>query len=184
MKTCTRCGKTKPVEDFRVDVTNRREVTPKIYRKRVCKICEVELRLEKKNANQYLNAFRQRRRSHASSTGHGVATLKAMGWDEMQRSREMQAQFENGFCPACIDDDGTVHFFRDMSEGLAELTIDIIDPGSPPVWPGNVQWLCMTCNRRKQKRSSLEDGLERVMVRQWISDQHERGEQQLALFDL
>lgn len=183
MKTCPRCGKTKPVEEFRVDVTNRHELMPKIYRKKFCKVCEVEVRLEKKHANRYLSAFRQRRQSHARSTGFGVAQLKTMGWDEIQRSREMQAQYENGFCPGCIDDDGTVHFYREMTQGLAELTIDIIDPAAPPVWPGNVQWLCMTCNRRKQRRSGLEDGLERVLVRQWIADEHtDPGPTQLGLF--
>lgn len=171
MKTCKRCGKTKPLDEFRIDVTNRRELTPKIYRKTLCKVCEVEVRLERKHENRYLDAFKQRRRSHARTTGCGVSQLKAMGWDDTRRPREMQAQYENGFCPGCIEDDGTVHYYRDMTQGLAELTIDIIDPEQPPVWPGNVQWLCMTCNRRKQRRSGLEDGLERVMVRQWVADE-------------
>lgn len=183
MKTCARCRKTKPLDEFRVHSTFGRELTPKIYRKKICKICEVEVRLEKKQENRCLDAFRQRRRAHARSTGYSVAQLKAMGWDELQRSREMQAQYDNGFCPGCIDDDGTVHFYRDMTQGLAELTIDIIDPAAPPVWPGNVQWLCMTCNRRKQRKSGLEHGLERAMVRQWIAEEHtDPGPTQLGLF--
>lgn len=182
MKRCSRCGKVKPLDEFPINVTRRSELTPTIYRKRACKVCEVERRLAKKQANRFADAFDNRRRRHASSTGYTVAQLKAMGWDD-RRPREMEAQFRHGFCPTCIDDDGTVHYFRDMTQGLAELTIDIVDPSKPPVWPGNVQWLCMTCNRAKQKRSGLETGLERVMVRQWEAD--ERGEPvQLNIFDV
>lgn len=179
---CKRCGKDKAPDEFEISVTRRVELVPKIYRKRTCKICLVELRLEAKQSNPCLTAFKQRRQSHAERLGIKATELRKMGWDEVQRSREMEAQFAHGFCPSCVDDDGTVHFFRDMTNGLSELTIDIIDPKQLPVWPGNVQWLCLTCNRRKQRRSGMEDGLERVMVRQWIADEPPDAHGQQALF--
>lgn len=89
---CKRCGKDKAPDDFRINVTRRRELTPTIIRRTICKICEVDIR------------------------------------------------------------------------------------------PGNVQWLCLTCNRRKQRRSGMEDGLERVMVRQWIADEPPDAHGQQALF--
>jgi hypothetical protein len=64
----------------------------------------------------------------------------------------MEAMFEFGFCPLCIEVvDGVVevHFFREMENGLSDLTIDVINPKLPPVWPGNVQWVDDICNKRK-----------------------------------
>jgi hypothetical protein len=91
-----------------------------------------------------------------------VDDLVALGWDLERRSIEMQATFENGFCPNCIELDSSglpvVHFFRDMTHGLADLTIDRTRPNEPPIWPGNVQWLDKTCNRRKGKKDPILHG--------------------------
>lgn len=154
-KQCKQCGFVKPVEEFRIQ-RSRHELMP--IRNARCKVCEVTNRDKRKKADPYRPAFLQRRQHHASRYRMTVAELDAMGWDLERRCIEMRAQFENGFCPACIESDGTVHYFRNMTNGLAELTIDRIDTSQPPVWPGNVQWLCMTCNRRKQNSSPILHG--------------------------
>jgi 5-methylcytosine-specific restriction endonuclease McrA len=162
-KTCRQCGFTKPVDEFHIKSPGRlrSDVTPKVYRAAICQVCIVGNRCAQKERDPYRPAFAQRRRAHASRYGCSVKDLERMGWDTDRRAIEMQAQFENGFCPNCVEtSDGTVkvHFFRDMSRGLAELTIDRINPDLPPVWPGNVQWLCATCNKRKQDRDPILHG--------------------------
>src|SRR5205807_2476454 len=102
--------------------------TPTVYRATICQVCEVGNRLESKERNKFEHSFRQRRRLHASRWGFTVEQLEAWGWDLERRSIEMQAAFENGYCPNCVELDGsgrvTVHFFRDMTHGLSDLTID------------------------------------------------------------
>jgi len=99
-----------------------------------------------------------------------------MGWDEDRRAIEMQAMFEFGFCPMCIEvqPDGTVkvHYFRDMTHGLADLTIDRINPAAPPIWPGNIQWIDKTCNARKHRGDPILHG------------QRLQAEHELRLFEL
>jgi hypothetical protein len=160
-KECRQCRHVKPVDEFRIKSPGRRDVTPKVYRAPVCKVCEVTNRCEAKELEPYKPAFAQRRRAHASRYGCTVKELERLGWDTERRAIEMRAQFEHGFCPNCIETaDGSVkvHFYRDMSRGLAELTIDRINPDLPPMWPGNVQWLCATCNKRKQDHNPILHG--------------------------
>jgi hypothetical protein len=169
-KRCRQCQLTKPVDEFRIAGNRTRDVTrAELRRAPVCKVCEVTNRCEAKELDPYRPAFAQRRRAHASRYGCTVKELERQGWDADRRSIEMRAQFEHGFCPNCIETaDGTVtvHFYRDMSRGLAELTIDRINPDLPPIWPGNVQWLCATCNKRKQDRDPILHG-------QRIQQEHE-----------
>lgn len=84
-----------------------------------------------------------------------------MGWDTERRPIEMEAAFRHGYCPNCVevrDGEVLVHFFRDMEHGLSDLTIDRINPKEPPVWPGNIQWLDGTCNRRKSRGDPILHG--------------------------
>jgi hypothetical protein len=170
MKTCKQCGLAKPTDEFRIKTpTVRRGATPKVYRAQICKVCEVTNHDRARELDPYRPAFAQRRRDHASRYGHTVKDLERMGWDTERRSIEMRAQYENGFCPNCIEtaEHGVkVHFFRDMSHGLADLTIDRINPDLPPIWPGNIQWLCGTCNKRKRDRNAVLHG-------QRIQQEHE-----------
>jgi 5-methylcytosine-specific restriction endonuclease McrA len=162
-RICPECGILKPEEEFRI----RRAYTPngeveKLYRVKVCKVCEVDRRIRAREANPYLFAFRHRRRNHARSLGLSVDDLRRLGWDEERRSIEMEAAFEFGYCPHCIeigaDGKAIVHHFRDLDGGLRDLTIDVINPGLPPQWPGNVQFLCSTCNSRKHSSDPILHG--------------------------
>lgn len=177
-KQCKQCGLVKPAEEFAL-----KGATSSLHRRPRCKVCEITNRVERKKADPYRPAFLQRRQHHASRYKMTVADLEAMGWDVERRCIEMRAQYENGFCPACIEANGVVHYFRDMTNGLAELTIDRIDTSQPPVWPGNVQWLCMTCNRRKQNSSPILHG-QRVQAEHELrrSEESGKGYTQLSLF--
>lgn len=177
-KICRQCKILKPVEEFRIAGNRTRDLTrAELRRTRICKVCEVTNRCEAKDLDPYKPAFAQRRRDHARRYGFTVKELERLGWDAERRTIEMRAQFENGFCPNCIETaDGSVkvHFYRTMSRGLAELTIDRINPDLPPIWPGNVQWLCATCNKRKQDRDPILHG-------QRIQQEHEfRLQEQLS----
>lgn len=166
-KICRQCKLRKPIEEFRI-VGKMRDLTH-LKRLSTCKVCEVTNRCTQKELDPYKPAFAQRRRDHARRYGCTVKELEQLGWDAERRTIEMRAQFENGFCPNCIETaDGAVqvHFYRDMSRGLAELTIDRINPDLAPIWPGNVQWLCATCNKRKQDRDPILHG-------QRIQQEHE-----------
>jgi hypothetical protein len=41
--------------------------------------------------------------------------------------------------------------FAEMGHGLADITLDVVDPEAPPTYGVNTRWICMTCNRAKGK---------------------------------
>lgn len=114
--------------------------------------------MAKRDADPYLHAFRSRRKDHAQRLRCHVSDLVALGWDDGLRALEMRIQHETGYCLMCpYRDDGvpTLNFYRDMGNptgNLQELTIDIINPAVEPIWPGNVWWVCRTCNVRMQRK--------------------------------
>lgn len=156
-RTCKRCGTERPVDDFRIDKRHSaRGGAEKLYRRAVCIPCEIDKRMEARQQDPFTHAFTQRRRNHATRWGYSVKQLEEWGWRTPQRSAEMRVQYEYGYCPDCVELDGTVHFYRDMTDGLSELTIDRWDPTQPPRWPGNIRWCCETCNKRKGPKSPAE----------------------------
>ncbi len=154
------CGLERDIEEFRIEGNRSRDDTRVPRRAKVCKICEITLRLAAKALDPYTSAFKQRRRSHASRWGYSVADLvDVYGWDDVRRIGEMRAQFEFGYCPVCVWDNHGVcvlEYFRDMTHGLADLTIDRIRQDEPPWWPNNVRWICKTCNSREGRRPKAE----------------------------
>lgn len=40
--------------------------------------------------------------------------------------------------------------YKEMDQGLASVTLDIITPENPPVYGTNTRWICATDNREKQ----------------------------------
>jgi hypothetical protein len=164
-KKCRRCGLWQPHSEYAIKErrSSGSDVTPTVYRSTICNVCEVAARLESKAADPYRHAFRQRRRQHAKRWGYTVEDLVRMGWDEDRRSIEMQAAYEHGYCPLCIEVDASgkpqVHFFRDMTHGLSDLTIDRMRCEEPPIWPGNIQWVDKTCNSRKHRKDPILHGM-------------------------
>jgi hypothetical protein len=52
--------------------------------------------------------------------------------------------------------------YADMAHGLADVTIDIIDPAKEPFYSTNTRPCCMTCNRAKSDMSP-EDWAKRLL---------------------
>lgn len=162
-KKCSECERWQPHSEFRIKRrrTIRRSATPIAYRSKVCKDCEHDARRTRKSTKLFERTFNQRRRNHAARWGYSIEQLIEMGWDTARRAMEMQESFEHGYCPLCIErTDGQVkvHFFRESSLGLSDLSIDRIDPTKPPIWPGNIQWVHKTCNQRKHGKDPILHG--------------------------
>ena len=174
-------GECLPDEKFQIKTPGVRQGSlPKVYRDSICKDCRITMRNAKRDENPYLHAFRSRRQDHAKRLHVRVADLVAIGWDAELRALEMKYQFEHGYCPVCpyrLDGVPTLNFYREMKEGLQELTIDIFNADLPPVWPGNVWWVCKTCNIRMQREGKPK-------FAQQILDEHAlRQQEQLAQSD-
>jgi hypothetical protein len=155
-------GELLPDEKFQIKgSTGGRVQTPGLRRAKVCKDCQITLNMAKREAEPYKHAFESRRKNHASRLSIGVAELVRLGWDTELRALEMEIQHKHGYCPMCpYRNDGvpTLNFYRDMGRpvgDLAELTIDIFDPVREPRWPGNVWWVCSSCNKRMQREGKF-----------------------------
>jgi hypothetical protein len=160
-------GEYLPDEKFQIKTPTRRQGSlPTTHRAKICKDCQITQRNAKRDENPYLHAFKARRQDHAKRLHTRVGELIALGWDAELRALEMRHQFEHGYCPICPyrhEGEPTLNFYRDMKEGLKELTIDIFTPALPPIWPGNVWWVCKTCNIRMQ-REGKHDYAKRVLA--------------------
>jgi len=169
-------GEHLPDEKFQIKWTIGQGSLPKTYRAKICKDCQITVRNAKREAEPYLHAFKSRRQDHAKRLHIHVADLIALGWDAELRALEMRHQFEQGYCPVCPyrrDGTPTLNFYRDMAEGLKELTIDIFNPDLAPIWPGNVWWVCKSCNLRMQREGKPSFG-------QKILDEHALRRQEMA----
>lgn len=170
-------GEYLPDEKFQIVATKSSQGSlRKSYRAKICKDCQITVRNAKRDADPYLHAFKSRRQDHAKRLHVPVSKLIALGWDAELRSLEMRYQYEHGYCPVCpyrLDGVPTLNFYRNMAEGLKELTIDIFDPALEPIWPGNVWWICKTCNIRMQREGKPNFG-------QKILEEHALRRQELA----
>jgi hypothetical protein len=70
------------------------------------------------------------------------------GWDLRRMAHDIEHAFKNG-CSYCAVS------YADMPNGLADLTLDIIDPAQPPYYATNTKWCCQTCNRSKAKTTPI-----------------------------
>jgi hypothetical protein len=58
-----------------------------------------------------------------------------------------------------------------MGHGLADLTLDIIDPTKDPYYSTNVKWVCATCNKEKQRTPPEHWGAKLVAWQMWREQQ-------------
>ena len=84
------------------------------------------------------------RLARAGVVGSGADLAKRFGWNLQAMAHDIQHAFKNG-CPYCRQP------FVEMANGLADVTLDIIDPSKPPYYATNTRWCCLTCNRAKSK---------------------------------
>lgn len=163
-KTCSKCG-----GNYDAAVFFRRNdlaYTPARSGSRpICIGCEQNDRDETKRRNRWLTKARDALRGHARKLGFTTSELAdTYGWSTERMAHEAEHAYDNG-CPECGDS------FRDMGHGLADITLDVIDPQSPPIYGMNTRWICMTCNRAKGRTSLALRAAKHLAWAQWREQQ-------------
>ena len=148
-RTCRKCGGTFREEGFR-----RYERTKYTWSKRarhsICRICEVTARTKASHENPALAKARNALNSHiVRLLRQRVITNKdelqdRYGWSIKQMAHDIDHASHNG-CPYCHRP------FAEMMHGMADITLDIVDPAKPPYYRTNVRWVCRTCNTEKRR---------------------------------
>lgn len=148
LQCCSRCG------DWFDEVFFRRRRGPAIAspgpdRHYVCIGCEQTGRDDLKRGNRPLTKARNALRTHAVRYVRlGMAQdqpdfASRYGWDPRAMAHDIEHAASNG-CPYCRK------AFSSMAHGLADVTIDIVDPRRPPHYTTNTKWVCSTCNKAKR----------------------------------
>ena len=150
-KRCIECGGEYPLLFF----TKKQSVlyAYNIRRPR-CKRCEQERRDLEKRVNRFRVKAANAIRSHeAKFVSRGICLKGELrtkfGWSIDRLFHDFEHTHKNG-CPYCHK------LFSEMQNGLASLTVDIIDTNNRPFYESNVLIVCSTCNKEKQ-RSSPDD---------------------------
>ena len=164
--TCKKCGFSAPEMFFRSEV--KRPVVSRVKRQfygRICLMCRQENQDNQKRGDRTVPKARNMLYTHCEKYNRrNGTTLKPMefarkfGWDLKRITHDIEHTFNN-WCPYC---DGA---FGSMDHGLADLTLDIRDPGQPPYY-NNVIYCCSTCNKRKGQLGPTEFGLFLALVKQ------------------
>lgn len=140
-KHCRQCGLDFPEEEF----FRRTSTRMHLRRMAVCIGCETTRRTEEKERDRTMVKARDTIRRHAARLRVSVETLsERFGWMPAQIKHDIEHAAKNG-CPYCH------RSFASMGHGLADITIDIIDPAKPPFYTTNTKIACQTCNREKAK---------------------------------
>lgn len=129
----------------------------------ICIGCEQTKRDAKKSddGGRWIVKIRDTIRRHAARLKLSVETLEQQyGWNFDRMLHEAKHAYANG-CQYCGEP------FREMGHGLADLTLDIMDPTRPPYYTTNVAWSCMTCNREKCQKSAAIWGAKRAAWETW-----------------
>lgn len=150
--TCKRCGYT-DAEDFfprysRTNIRNRRPV---------CLMCVQEEKDTAKRPDRVAPKARSILFSHCEKYNRRNGTAlkptefaRKFGWDLKKMAHDIQHAFDN-WCSYCESP------YSAMSHGLADVTLDIINPKDPPYYT-NVRFCCATCNRRKGEMGATAFG--------------------------
>jgi hypothetical protein len=122
------------------------------YKDKVCIGCQQSARDKAKRHNRPREKARRTIRSHSDKyikLGE-VKTqdefIDMFGWDIDQMAHDISHAFTNS-CPYCLES------FKDMGNGLADVTLDVIDSKELPWYKTNTKWVCGTCNNAKKTKS-------------------------------
>lgn len=149
MRTCKKCGGTYSDTFFQFH-EKKFPIRVSGYKDCICIGCQQTERDKKKHVNRPLAKARNTFFSHARKfIERGIIQdandLKRLyGWDISQMAHDIAHSFKNG-CPYCRNK------FSDMEGGLHSVSLDIVNPVSPPYYETNVRWVCLTCNKEKQR---------------------------------
>lgn len=173
-RQCSRCGglfaetffRKSPDQRLRAGIAARRYV---------CIGCEQTARDEKKGRRRSLVKANNAIRSHARTyvrkglVSDQAAFAERYDWHADQLAHDIEHAAANG-CPYCR------RAYADMAHGLADVTLDIIDPRAEPYYRTNVRWVCSTCNKAKQDLSPERWGEQLQAWQRWEHRQHELGQ--------
>jgi hypothetical protein len=141
------CGGEYPEACFReVKKNSDRCIYQNFSRKSI--MCEQTARDDKKIANRWIVKARDTARRHAKRLGIlSDEFIKRYSWDIRRIAHELEHAYGNGCSGPC----GRSYLV--MGHGLADITIDIVNPDLPPVYGVNTRIICCTCNRQKSNTS-------------------------------
>ena len=178
-RTCSKCGGTFREQGFRRNHSCVKYTKRKSERHPVCRICEITARTKVSHDNPALVKARNTLRHHAARfLEQGVITDKnelqtRYGWGAKQMAHDIDHAHKNG-CPYCH------RSFADMEHGLADVTLDIVDPEKAPFYRTNVRWVCRTCNTEKQRTPPEEWADYREYCDEWRDWQERRAKDEYA----
>ncbi len=149
-RICKECGTTYEGDEVEAFFVHHIRPNGHVYIHGRCRGCEQDESDKRKRARRSLKKAETAIRTHCHryNARNGTSlepkefALK-FGWDKYRMAHEIEHVHANG-CPVCGDS------FAEMGHGLRDVTIDIIDPTSPPVYGVNTRWICHTCNIEKQ----------------------------------
>lgn len=167
-RTCVRCNGRYPMVGF---YTASSSIRTRTYKSWVCRLCRQTVNDRRKSENRFrdktTSVIRREGRRLADPDRLGGPLIEApgdlvsiYGWTADRLERLLRHAFE-GECIGCEAE------FDEMPHGLANLTLDIREPDQPPWLESNVQFLCATCNKTKQRLSGPEWGEYLHYVRLW-----------------
>jgi len=149
-KTCKKCGFTADEKWF----------TNKPRKSAICPMCQQETRDKHKSENRATTKARRIIYSHAKKFSiKPIELIKKFGWDIKRIVHDINRAYENS-CPYCYQ------LYKQMGNGLRDITLDIVNPNKPPYYSTNTKLCCSTCNSIKGQRGVDTFGLHLVMVQQ------------------
>lgn len=186
-RRCSRCDGIFDEATFFARNTRGSAIANPSNRRAVCIGCQQTSRDEKKYANRGLIKARSCLRTHAAKyIARGVVATQAefaerFDWDVKQMAHDINFEYGNG-CRRCR------RSFATMGNGLADITLDIIDPKKLPYYRTNVRWICRTCNSAKSDVDPDEDGRRLEAWSRWerkqIENDHRRVDPKTKTFCL
>lgn len=179
-RECRRCGGRYHAVAFRV---SRALSCASTRRSSVCVWCEFEPRQAIKDARRAIVKAQRTIRTHAAKyikkglCGSVEQFVKDFCWDAKQMAHDIEHAFANG-CPYCRVQ------FASMHGGLHNVSLDVINPETPPFYGSNTKWVCKTCNSMKGDLSP-EDWGQKLSDRQsWERQQKLISKNKWAVFPL
>jgi hypothetical protein len=174
-KECARCGGVFDAEAFFRQNNKASAFAFSGTTKTVCIGCEQTARDAEKARDRWPAKVRDTIRRHARQLGYSIDTLaNEFGWQFDRLLHDVQHAYRNG-CPYCRES------FAGMGHGFADITLDICDPTTAPLYISNTKWVCATCNREKG-RTPVELWARKLVAWDDWERQHKYGPRQRRLF--
>jgi hypothetical protein len=169
-RVCSRCYGEYDISFFRSEGQRAASAVAASNRRAICVGCELTARTEAKVHDRPFEKAKRTIESHAVKyVKQGLAANKGdfvrrYRWDAKRMAYEIQHAHENT-CAYCWQP------YAEMEHGLADVTLDIVNPQEPPWYGLNTQWCCQTCNREKQRLSPEDWTKRRICWDAWHSNQ-------------